>query len=104
MTRLFYFCLTFVEQDLLLPESSFLFGSGAGVSCQNLTIINDGVKEDMNENLTLSLHAENPNVVLMPNEAQVIIIDNDSKFFFSHFQQFEVVLIFFIDFCYSYCC
>ena len=59
---------------------SFNPGIGANAErCLNITIINDGVREDINEEFTLVLSTGDSDINLFPATAQVLVIDNDSE-------------------------
>ena len=47
--------------------------------CLSITIVNDGVREDINEEFTLVLSTGDSDIDLFPATAQVILIDNNSK-------------------------
>ena len=58
----------------------FFSGSTAGTElCKNITIVNDGVREDETEEFSIMLTTQDPDVILQPDTAQVFIIDNDSE-------------------------
>ena len=48
------------------------------IYCQNISIVNDGVREEI-QNITLGLNTTDSQVVLSPSSAAIIIIDNDSE-------------------------
>ena len=48
------------------------------INCQNISIINDGVREEI-QNITLGLNTTNSQVVLSTSSTRIIVIDNDSE-------------------------
>ena len=58
----------------------FSSGTTAGSEeCQNITIVNDGVREEVSEEFTIMLTTQDPDVILQPHTAQVLVIDNDGE-------------------------
>ena len=58
----------------------FIFGPGVSRSCVNMTIVNDDILEG-EEDFFLTLTTTDSDVLLIPNEAQVVIADDDSTFY-----------------------
>lgn len=70
------------DQDYILPQTTLLFPSGSAADseqCQQITIINDGVREDASEEFSITLRTQDPDIILQPNTAQILIIDNDGE-------------------------
>ena len=69
------------EEDIEPVASTLMFPPGSSEQCQSITIFNDGVREDDEENfsVTLTTSQNNTDVILQPNTTQILIIDNDSE-------------------------
>ena len=70
------------EQDIVPVASTLMFPPGSSEQCQSITIINDGITENDEEDFSVTLitSQNNNEVILQPNITQVLIIDNDSEF------------------------
>ena len=73
----------FTEQDFVPitgTEITFPAGSSAGSQyCEQIIIINDGVREEVQEEFSVILNTTDSNVVLEPDTAQVLVVDNNSE-------------------------
>ena len=69
------------EEDIEPVASTLMFPPGSSEQCQSITIVNDGVREDDEEDfsVTLTTSQNNTDVILQPNTTQILIIDNDSE-------------------------
>ena len=61
----------------------FTFGPGVSRRCVNVTIANDDILEG-EEDFFSTLTTTDLDVLLIPNEAQVVIADNNSTFYYIH--------------------
>ena len=68
------------EQDIVPVTSTLLYPPGSSEQCQQISIIDDGVREDVEEEFTVTLTSGDSDVVLQPDTAVVLIVDNDSKY------------------------
>ena len=57
--------------------------------CELITIINDGVREEIQEEFSLILNTTDSDVILEPETAQVLIVDNNSE---SHQLNFVIIV------------
>ena len=59
---------------------TFTFEPGDSEVCQNIELIDDDILEDVVESFELTLSVDNePSVVVSPNQAEVLIFDDDGK-------------------------
>ena len=72
------------EQDFVpLNGTDIIFPTGASASseyCEQLRIIDDGVREEIQEDFIVMLTTTDIQVILQPDTAHMLIVDLDSEF------------------------
>ena len=69
---------TSAPDDFAAVMEDLVFGADIDLLCVNITATGDDVAEGM-ENFTLALASDNNDVILMPEQADVEILDSGSK-------------------------
>ena len=72
--------LFYSGDDLNITTSVVVFSINDTIHCQNISIVNDGVREEI-QNITFGLNTTDSQVILSPTSATIIIIDNDSELY-----------------------
>lgn len=73
--------LSYTEEDYIPLEVTLTFTPGSSINsevCQEIIIINDGIRAEVSEELSVTLTTLDTDVILEPNIAQILIYDNDS--------------------------
>lgn len=73
----------FSEQDFVPvngTEIIFQPGSSSGSEhCEQVFILDDGIREEIQEEFLVTLNTTDSDVILQPETAQVLIVDNNSE-------------------------
>ena len=73
----------FTEGDFVpLNGTEIVFQSGStsgSEQCEQIIILNDGVREEIQEEFSIILNTTDSDVILEPETAQVLIVDNNSE-------------------------